>query len=481
MIQRIKNKMQNVPEGVKASIAYTVCSVLQRCLSLITMPLFTRILTTEQYGQFSIYQSWSAILTLFITLNLAFGSFSTAMVKFEDDRKGYVAAVQNIAVALTAAFFVLYLPFRGYWNQWFELPTPMVCLMVVEILMNFAMACWYALQRFTYRYKRVVAVTLLMTILSPIAAYILVVNSQERGYARIVGCAAVNILFGACIFVYASIAGKGGWNKKYWKYALSFNIPLIPYYLSQVVFNQSDRIMISHICGTDKAGMYGVAYTLGTILLFVMNAINNSYVPWFYNKIKQGRGEENKKMATGIALLLSFLLLGVIALAPEVILILAGEPYYDAIWVVPPVTMSLLLLFYSQLFINVEFYYEEKKMLVWGSIGAALLNIVLNAWLIPVFGFVIAGYTTLASYVVFALSNYFTMKYVCKKNHFLCNFYDIKNLILICVVFSALSMVAMSLYRHLSIRYCIIVLVLLTLAIFYKKVIVFVKYVISGK
>ena len=41
--------------------------------------------------------------------------------------------------------------------------------------------------------------------------------------------------------------GKKFFSKKYWKYALKFNIPLIPYYLSQVVFNTSDRIMISYI------------------------------------------------------------------------------------------------------------------------------------------------------------------------------------------------------------------------------------------
>ena len=64
--------------------------------------------------------------------------------------------------------------------------------------------------------------------------------------------------------------------------------------------------MIDHICGTDKAGIYGVAYTLGTMLLFVLNAINNSYVPWFYQKIRDGKGYENKSIATGIALLMAF-------------------------------------------------------------------------------------------------------------------------------------------------------------------------------
>ena len=262
---------------------------------------------------------------------------------------------------------------------------------------------------------------------------------------------------------------------------MGFNIPLIPYYLSQVVFNQSDRIMISHISGTDKAGLYGVAYTLATILTFVLNSINNAYIPWFYGRIKEGKPEENRPISNGIAILMAFLLLAVIALAPEIILILAGEPYREAMYVVPPVAMSLLLLFYAQLFINVEFYYEEKTMLVWGSVGAAALNVVLNWLLIPKFGFVAAGYTTLASYVVFAWANYIALKTVCKRQGLPANYFDLRALILIFCVFAALSFFALSLYTHIWIRYSIVVAVLLALVVFHKKVIAFVKAVLVRK
>jgi len=481
MFNKLKERIQKMPLGVKASMAYTICSILQRSLSLITMPLFTRLLTTEQYGQYSVYQSWTGILTIFITLNLAFGSFSKAMIKYEQDRQGYIAAIQNLGLVLAGIFFAFYLPFRQQWNALLELPTPLVCLMIAEILSGFALTCWYGAQRFDYKYKSVVAVTLAISVIAPVTAYLLVISSEQKGYARILGYAGVQILTGTVFFLYSCIRGKGGLKKEYWKYALTFNIPLIPYYLSQVIFNQSDRIMISHICGTDKAGLYGVAYNLGTILTFVLNAINNSYVPWFYGKIKDGKGEENRPIANGIAILMAFLLLAVIALAPEVILIMAGENYYEAAWVVPPVTMSLLLLFYSQLFINVEFYYEEKKMLVWGSIGAAVLNIVLNYLLIPVFGFVVAGYTTLASYVVFAASNYYTMRHICKKRGFSCRVYDMSSLLWILAVFSVLSFTALALYEQLVIRYSIITAVLLALVLWHKKTISFVKSILLRK
>lgn len=482
MISKLREKWNGMSLGVKASLAYTVCSIVMKCLSFITMPLFTRLLTTEQYGQYSVYLSWSGILVIFTTMNLAFGSFSTAMVRFEKDRWGYVSALQGLCCVLSLAFLAIYLPFAGAWNKLFELPTPLVLLLVVENLSQFAVSCYYGVQRFEFKYKSVVGLTLINAVASPLVAFVLVMLSEEKGYARIIGYALANTAIGIVIFILNSRRAKGRlFRKEYWKYALYFNVPLIPYYLSQVVFNQSDRIMISHLMGTDKAGMYSVAYTLGTVLSFVLNAINNSYVPWLYTKIKEGKSQENRSVSTGIALLMAFLLLGVIAIAPEIIFIMAGKEYAEAIWVVPSVAMSILLLFYSQLFINIEFYYEEKIMLVWGSIGAAVLNIVLNWLLIPVFGFVAAGYTTMASYVAFAGANYFTMRAVGKRKQVSCDYFDLKALILIFVCFAGLGFLAMALYELPVIRYCIIAAVLVALVILRKQVIEFVKSVLVRK
>ena len=473
--------IKNAPLGVKASVSYTICSVLQKSLSLITLPLFTRLLTQTQYGQYNIYVSWMNIFTIFITLNLPAGSFSNAIVTYENDRQGYIAAVQNISFLLAGLFLLFYLPFQNFWNPLLELPTELVLLMVAEIVMQCALLCWYGHRRFTYQYKSVIAVTLFVAIASPLLAYYLVSGTAEKGHARIIGYATVVIAVGLACFVYQAIRGKGGLKKEYWRYALFFNIPLIPYYLSQVVFNQSDRIMISHLNGTDKAGMYSVAYTLATILNFVITAINGSYVPWFYGKIKEGNGQENRPVSNGIAILLAFLLLAVIALTPEIITVMAGASYAEAMWVVPPVAMSLLLLFYSQLFINVEFYYEERFLLVLGSISAAVVNIVLNAILIPRMGYVAAGYTTLFSYGIFAVSNYLTLHKIEKKYGVNCDYFDLKTLILIFIVFMALSFLATALYTHLIIRWSIIVAVLLAVIIFHKKVIAFVKYVLVRK
>lgn len=474
-LNKIKEKWNAIPLEIKASTSYAICSILQRCLSIITISLFARLLTTEQYGQYTVYTSWSSLLIILITLNLAYGSFSTAMVKFETRRDEYIASVEGICLLLAALFLIIYLPFRSLWNQLFELPTVFIIIMVLEILASTAITLWSGKQRFEFRYKGVIAITLFTSVIAPCVAFVLVLNSEEKGYARIFGYAVTTIITGGTIFIYNLLKGKKLYIKEFWKYAFGFNVPLLVYYVSQMIFGQSDRIMISHYCGTDKAAMYGVSYNLAMILTFVLNAINNSYLPWFYGKLKTGRQKESESVTNAIALLMAGLLLCVIWFAPEIIYIMAGKNYTAAVWVVPPVAMSLLLYFYVTLSTNVEFYFEEKKALVVASVGAAVVNIVLNALFIEKYGYVIAGYTTLVSYVIFAIANYLVMKRILRKRKIDEDGYDWKTLVLIFIVFAIIGVIGMLLYDYLIVRIIITIVGGLFLLKFRKNLIQYFK------
>ena len=235
--------------------------------------------------------------------------------------------------------------------------------------------------------------------------------------------------------------------------------------------------MIDHICGRGDAAVYGLAYSVAMLLTIVLNALNNAYVPWVYEKIKKGERKDNQKMACIISIIMAVMLLGVVAITPELILFLShGKPEYGkAIWVVPPVALSLLLLFYSQLFINVEFYFEEKKKLVYGTVVAALLNVVLNALLIPVFGFIAAAYTTLISYVAFTVMNYYYYKKMLKEKGIADDLYNMKLMILILLAYTVLSYAIMLTYNNNTVRYVIIVIGILGVLINVKRIMGLVK------
>ncbi len=85
---------------VKAAMWFTICSFLQKGIQFITVPIFTRLLTKEQYGLYNVYNSWSQIVLIFASLNLFYGVFNNGMLKFETDRDRFVSSVQGASTAM---------------------------------------------------------------------------------------------------------------------------------------------------------------------------------------------------------------------------------------------------------------------------------------------------------------------------------------------------------------------------------------------
>lgn len=466
--QKLLNSYRHMPMPVKASVWFTLCSILQRSISFFTVPIFTRILTTEQYGLFNVYQSWMSIIVIFATLNLQYGVFNNAMFKFEDDRETCISSMQGLATSLTAFIFIVYLVAHNFWDSIFQLPPILMLCMFAEMFTAPALGFWSGKQRVDYKYKHLVLITLGMSIVSPIVGVMAVMFTKNKGVTRILAAAFVNVMVCSAIYIFNAIKGKKFYVKKYWKYALGFNLPLIPYYLSQMILNTSDRLMINNICGTAEAGIYSVAYSLALVLTFVLTAINNSFIPWTYRKLKDKKYGDIGKIADSLSLMIASILLLLIAFAPEVIRLLASKEYYDAIWVVPPVAASLFFLFMAQLAGNIEWYFEENIFLVKASILSAVLNIILNYIFINMFGYIAAGYTTLFCYIIFSVNNYYYMKKVCRKYIDEDNdvkIYNIKYLTMLSIGFIAASMFVMLLYKLNIIRYILLIIALIIIFI----------------
>ena len=143
--------------------------------------------------------------------------------------------------------------------------------------------------------------------------------------------------------------------------------------------------------------------------------------------------------------------------------ILAGEKYMEAVYVVPPVTVSLLLLFYCQLFGNYEFYYEEKKSLIWATIGAAAANFLLNWIFIGIYGYIAAAYTTLFSYIILTACHGLAMKLIMKKHQRKGPGYNYRGLLLLFFGYCGVAAAGALLYGTLLVRAAVAFLVLLIL------------------
>lgn len=462
-------KYKSLSPVVKAPIWYTICSIIQNGIGVFSMPIFTNIMTTEEYGLYSVYQSWMGMFVIFTTLNLQYGVFNNAMMKYQERREEYISSMQGLVLVLNAGFLVLYLLFRKPLNEWMGLSTAIMLAMFLEMALTPALGFWSGKKRFEYKYKEVIAVTLIMSLANPIIGVFAVLMSEDKGVTKIVASAIVTAGFCFLIFLRNLYRGKKLFVKEYWKYAICFHVPLLPYYLSQTIFNHSDRIMINSMVGTDKAAIYSIVYNCSMVITFAINAINNAFVPWTYERLGDKDYKKLSKISNMLSVLVGVILLLVMLVSPEIIKILAAEEYYEGIWTMPPIICSLYFLFQSQLFINVEFFEEKKKYLVWGSVLSAIVNIVLNYILLPRAGYIAAGYTTLVSYIIFACSNYFFMKKTCREKN--AKIYDAHFLLFFGIVMLVATLLIVVSYQALWLRVALLLLIVVLAVIFRKKTI----------
>ena len=414
-MNKLLKKYNELNIQAKAAIWFVVCSILQKGISFITVPIFTRLLTTEQYGTYSLYLSWLQILTIITSLYLYHGVFNNAMVKFENDRNRYISCVQGLTMLLDLGAFLIYIVAYRFWSDLLGLAPIIVLLMFVEMLVEPSLQFWSGRQRFEYRYKKLVTVTIIKSIANPILGIIAVLLFEQKDVARISSVVLSEILVCGPIMIYQFAKGKAIFSKKYWKYALSLAIPLLPHYLSSMVLNQSDRVMISKMVGNSEVAFFSVAYSIGMLTQMFTNAINNSFTPWMYQKIKNGSYVGVCKTINSLLILVGGIAFCLMMFSPELVMIFGSEEYAHAVYVIPPVAASVFFIFLYNILAIPQFYYEKTKFLMMSSLGAAVLNLVLNYIFIRRFGYIAAGYTTLACYVLYGFGHYVISVNILKK------------------------------------------------------------------
>lgn len=458
MISKLLQKYKALNRGVKASLWILVCTFLQRGISLITTPIFTRLLTTAEYGAYSSFSSWQDILSVFITLNLSAGVYMQGLVKFDDEADEFTSSLQGLTFTLTLIWTIVYLVFHDWWNAILGLTTVQCLAMLVMIWATAAFNFWVVEQRVKLNYVTLVAITLIASVAKPLLGIILVLNAEDKVLARILGLALVDLVCYGGLFFVQMRRGKVFCSKKFWIYALSFNIPLIPHYLSQTVLNSADRIMINAMVGSGEAGIYNLAYSVSRIMALFNTALLSTLSPWIYQKIKSKKFEDISKIVYPCLIGIAFINIILIAFAPEVISIFAPESYADAIWIIPPVAMSVYFTFAYNVFAAFEFYNKKTWKIALASIVGALLNVLLNYFAIPIWGYFAAGYTTLICYIAYCALHYLFMRNICKKEPGGIMVYDFKILMTISVLFLACGFSFLLIYKLPVIRYLVIVL-----------------------
>lgn len=456
--QRIQ-KYKNISPAAKVSIWYIICNIIQNGISFITLPIFTRLLSVEQYGTVTVYNSWKGIISILATLSLSSGVFMTAYVKYEEDKDRLLSAFQGLSFVMTLIMFALYTAFQDLLSEIIQLPYKLMVCMFVEILVQPGYAFWLTKLKYENKYIPMVISSLFISFANPILGIIMVLSTNEKDTARILSAMIVYVSVYGIITLHNQITGKCFWNKKYWRYALQFGIPLVPHYLSLIVLGQADRLMIDNMCGKREAAIYGMGYSVAMVISIVYSGINQALGPSIMRSLKTKKYDGIKDTINSVLGVMFACMLLISLMYPELMKLIATDEYYEVVAIMPIITFSIAFTTINNCFAKVELFYEKKYFIMLSSIATATLNVVMNYVFIRMFGYKAASFTTMISYIILSMLHYMVYKKICVIEMEGKQIFDIKIMMVMGMCSILAAAVICSLEKILVVRYAIVLVI----------------------
>ena len=139
-------------------------------------------------------------------------------------------------------------------------------------------------------------------------------------------------------------------------YALKFNIPLIPHYMSMYILASSDRIMITKMIDTTSTAIYSVAYTVASVIQILWTSIEASLSPWIYERLDV-QDEESVRKTSG-QIMLTFC-----CILPGMYIICSGnndntgpDSYKAGIYAIPAIAGGVYFTAVYSLYMRIELF-----------------------------------------------------------------------------------------------------------------------------
>ncbi|WP_238140233.1 oligosaccharide flippase family protein [Streptococcus suis] len=382
----------------KMSLYYMFGTLFNQGLSFLTIPFFSRMLTTFDYGIINTYTSWVAILFMITSCALHMG----IRAEFVDNEKNIDGVMSSVtSFTLLNSFIVSVIILVGayiFGNG--NILLIVFCLIqsiATGLINNYTM---YLMMQYRYKFRTFLLVV--PNLLAITVAFILIIFilKSDLYFGRIIPWSLVQGLFGILIIWLVYSKSQVFWNKKYIKSALAISMPLVLHGIAINILSQSDRVMITALRNASETGIYSLVYNLGMLAIVITYSMEGVWVPWFTRRLKEGEeavvNDRAKIYIELIALAMGLLIL----IGPEVIRILSDSKYWEGITIIPPIILANYLMFAETLYVNVEHFYKKSLSITFNTTVAAAVNIVANFLFIPQYGYVAAAYTTLFSYIV---------------------------------------------------------------------------------
>jgi O-antigen/teichoic acid export membrane protein len=394
------------------SFIYTVGGALTSSLSFLLVPLYTRVLTPEDYGILGVVRPINTFLALLLSLGL-----QAALMRFYYDYqhepeklRAYIGTIGGFLLGGGVVFSV-FLTAIGPWLFGFVVPetpfNPFILLAIWTAFAALAQIIPTTLFRARQQPGRFVMFTVANFALTTALIILFVVPLGQGALGSLKGQFLATLLMMIPAVLVAVRSSSVKLSKQYLVQSLAFSLPLVPHLLGNWVLNLSDRIVLDNLVTKEQVGLYTLAYQFGIVLNVVAVALNSAWVPFFYEHAKEREHDQMIGLFTTYqVLLMTALALPLALLSREIIEIMAVPAYWPAYHLVPLIVLGYFARFLYLFPANGLFYIKRTRLIPIFTLCAGALNITSNLWLVPHFGILAAALNTLIGFAALMVMVY---------------------------------------------------------------------------
>lgn len=404
VVSGIGVSLKRLTEG---SLVYGLSGTLARAIGFLLIPIYTRALTPKDYGIMALIGLASTIIGMVFQMG-----FNGAMIRYYNDypeqkRRAFLGSAFIFQMSATALASLPIVLLSGPICRTLFGDAALARYLVVSVagvwlglMGNVPSAC------FLIREQKwaVVGLSLFGTLLGAACPLYMVVALRMGVWGAFLGTLIATAISSALNLwlTIREIDWRFDWAPV--RRALAFGLPLIPHLMSHWAINYFDRLLIQRFASISDVGLYSLGYNFGLIMSLITGSINTAWAPFFYN-INKEKGEEQAKaeiarLSTYWLLLVGFAAMGLAALGPELLRLMAAPAFWGASKVVPVIVLSYFIHGMYFMAVNPIFYRERTGVLPWISGAAAAVNIGLNFILIPEYGMMGAAWAAAAGFAV---------------------------------------------------------------------------------
>lgn len=396
---------------VSGGIWYTLGNILIKGIIFLTLPIFTRILTPEEYGEYNTYIAYQSIVSVIIGFGLS-GCIKNAKIDFEKSYEKLVSSVISLEL-IALSIILIVMNSIGFL---FDGALPMKPVLMNILLLTSAASSIFDIMSAKWvielEYKKYIIMAFFNTVINVFLSIFLIkyVLSANKYMGRIIGESVPLIAIAAILAGYILWKNKTVFNWQYWSYALKIGIPLVPHMLSKIMLVQFDRIMLNKLRNSAETGIYGCMYNISSILNVLLNSFDMVWIAWLYPKMLHKDYMVIKKNTKYYIILFSLVCICFSLVMPEVLMLFVAGEYRSGINAAFVLVFVVYINFLYLFFVNIEFYFKDTMFSSIGTVMAAVVNIILNAVLIPEYGYMGAAFATAISYMLLAFVHYIIFK-----------------------------------------------------------------------